>query len=398
MADKYQYVDETGVIIADVADIKAEVQEEWKTAVGQDLVLDDDTPQGQLIDGETLQRRNTVVAIAQVANQINPGLSGGKWLDALCAWLLIEREPATRTLIPNCILGGTPNTTIPAGSKARTVDGDVILTVNAVRLNSAGTGATDCVCEEYGAISVPAGSVQRPLDTVLGWETISNPTAGEIGRNEESDASLKQSRYDRLARNNISACEAIVSALYDLKELQSLSFRENISDAESVIDGVTMKPHSIWVCCHGGSDADIGRILLREKTEGAGFNGSVTVDVTEPASGQTYQVQFERSTLVPIKIRVTASQGQSALDLATTIKGAIVDYAGGQIDGEKGFVTGVSVSPFEISGAIGIVEPGIFVHKVEVARTGGTFQTVELAMSVWELATISAANISVVEA
>lgn len=398
MADAYQFIDSTGVIVADPSDIKTTVQNEWKEALGQDLVLDDDTPQGQLIDGETLARSNVVRNNAQIANQINPSQSGGVFLDAMCAWLRIERLKATRTVVNDCDVGGVPNTFIPAGSRARTKAGDIVQTVSDVTLSAAGTGVVGCRAEEYGPIVIPANSLDRPVDTVLGWETISNSQAGQTGRLQQSDASLRQSREERLARNTISAVEAIISGLYDIEGVHSLQFRENTSNQTVTIDGITLKPHSIWACVYGGADADIAATLLREKTDGAGYNGDVEVGVLENASGQTYKVQFDRPDEVPIKVRITASQSQATSIMESSIKSAVMQYASGEMDGQKGLATGVPVSPFEIGGAVNIVYPGFFVRKVEVARLNGDYQAFELAMSLREVPTLDAANITVVSA
>lgn len=398
MSDKYQYIDDTGVIVADVSDIKSDVQTEWKDAIGQDLILDDDTPQGQLIDGEVLARSNVMRGCAQVANQINPNLAGGVWLDAVCSWLGIYREQATRTLIPACLLKGTPQTLIPKGSRARTKNGDIARSLADVTLNSSGTATVDFEVVETGPISVPAGYLLIILDTVLGWSSITNPTAGTLGRDKQSDASLRAVRALRLANNAISTREAIISNLYGISGLRSLQFRENVGDKTVVIDGITLVPHSIWVCVYGGASNDVAEVLLREKTDGANWNGSVEVTITDQYSGQPYPVKFDRAKEVAIQVRVTAGEGDSSFDLESTIKNSIVAYAGGEVDGERGFVTGVDISPFEISGAINILNPGIFVRKVELARKGGTFEAVVLAIKPNEVGTININDITVVRA
>lgn len=396
MAEGYQYINDSGVIIADTDEVKSDVQTEWKDALGQDLILDDHTPQGQLIDAETLARTNVMRGCAQLANQINPNIAGGVWLDAICSWLDIYREPATHTLMAGCVLTGTANTLIPAGSRARTKNGDVAESLAAIRLSSSGTGTVDFQIVETGPVSVPAGSLAVIVDTILGWETVTNPEAGVLGQDRQSDASLRTVRNQRLANNSISTREAIVSAMYGVSGLQSMQFRENISSLTATIDGVTMKPHSIWVCVYGGESTAIAEALLRCKTDGAAWNGSTTVNVKDSASGQTYPVQFQRATPVPLKIRVTANEGSSSADLTSAIITAITDYAAGEIDGEPGFVVGEDISPFEISGAINIQQPGIFVRKVEIGSSSSDFSATVFAIAAGQIGTISEDNITVV--
>lgn len=396
MADNYQYLNDSGVIVPDTADIKATVQDEWREAIGQDLVMDDDTPQGQLIDGEVLSRSNLINNNAQVANQINPNLAGGVWLDAICAWLGIVREGATRTLIAGCQLAGRPSTFIPAGSRARTKNGDIALSVGDVQLDDNGKGTMDFVCEQTGPISVPAHFLESIVDTVLGWETIDNPADGAPGRNQQSDSSLRQARAVRLARNAISTVEAQISGLYDVPGVRSLQFRENISNQFQTIDGIYMKPHSVWACVFGGEDQAIAATLLREKTDGAGWNGEVSVTVMEPNAEIPYTVQFDRPTVVPVSIRVTIARGSSKTDPTRLVQNAIMKYANGQIDGERGFVVGVDISPFELSGAVNIEQPGLFVRKVEIGRNGDPLVADILPIATKEIGQTSVANIAVV--
>ena len=86
MAD-YAFVDETGVIIPDTGTVKATVEGEFKAALGQDLITADNTPQGALIVAETTARAAVLQNNAVVANQINPNLAGGVFLDAI--WALV---------------------------------------------------------------------------------------------------------------------------------------------------------------------------------------------------------------------------------------------------------------------------------------------------------------------
>ena len=84
MADIFQqYVTNTGVIVPDTADVKTQVQNEFKEALGQDLSLEDSTPQGRLIDAETIARKAVLTNNAQIANQLNPNTASGVYLDAI---------------------------------------------------------------------------------------------------------------------------------------------------------------------------------------------------------------------------------------------------------------------------------------------------------------------------
>ncbi|OPL21788.1 hypothetical protein B5S45_20540, partial [Morganella morganii] len=107
-----------------------------------------------------------------------------------------------------------------------------------------------------------------------GWETVSNPTSAVLGRVAESDLPSRRRRKRTLAKNTVSVGEAITSALYELEGVRSLAYRENYTDTPMSLDGITLVPHSVYVCVAGGDSGEIARSLLRARPLVAAFNGS----------------------------------------------------------------------------------------------------------------------------
>lgn len=153
-------------------------------------------------------------------------------------------------------------------------------------------------------------------------------------------------------------------------------------------------PHSIYVCVDGGADTDIARALLETKSLGAGWNGQVMVAVVDEASGQPYDVRFDRPEVIPVFIRVTARY--SNLDGQRIIPDAIMTYVNGGLEGDAGFVVGNDVSPFELASAVNQVEPRIFIKKVEISVDGAVWQTEVLPVSIQQIAQTSLSAIQVV--
>lgn len=366
----YDYIVSTGVIVPDTADLLAEVQAEWKEALGDDLIVTPDTPQGVLITGEVLAREGVAANNAALANQINPNLAGGVFLDAICAFLGLEREGATATRVPSVSLGGVPLTVIPAGTRARDATGAIFYTAGGAQLDGVGVATVDMIAEEAGPHAVPIGTLNEVLDQVLGWETVNNTLAGIMGNDEQSDDSLRQLRRVTLARQGISTREAQLSAINDLEGVTSAVFRENYTDADATIDGVFLKKHSVWLGVDGGTDAAVAATLLENKTDGADWNGAQTVNVIDPSSGQTYPVKFDRAVYVPVFVRVSVRKAGSTADPLTVVPKAIVDYARGLLPDEPGLLMGISVSPFEIAGAVNMVQAGFIVTNVELSLAG----------------------------
>lgn len=93
---EYNYITSSGVIIPDTAEQRTAVENEFKAVFGQDLDISPETPQGVLITMETENRDAIVRNNAELANQINPDLAGGVFLDAI--WALMGGAPGCHPL------------------------------------------------------------------------------------------------------------------------------------------------------------------------------------------------------------------------------------------------------------------------------------------------------------
>lgn len=393
--DLYNYVEDTGVIVPDTADIKAEVEQEFKTALGQQMSTAPDTPQGRLISIETDARASVARNNALLANQINPNYASGLFLEAICALLGITRNAPTYSTIAGVRLTGIPLTQIAAGSRAKTKAGDFFATTATVILSSAGVATVDFIALETGPVTAGPGDLSVVVDAVLGWETVYNDNHAVPGQDIQSDISLRLMRQQRLAQQGISTVEAQISGLYSVPGVRSLSFLENTSHDYQEIHGIALKPHSVWACVYGGTDTDIAASLLEDKTAGAAWNGAVNVEVLEPNSGITYNVQFDRPTEVPIRVQATVKFVPGVSYPQDAIINAMLDYAAGEIDGERGFIVGQNVSPFELAGAINIYQPGVYVQSVLMSRDDGELAGVEIPIALNEIPTLNASDITI---
>lgn len=392
---EYRYITQTGVILPDTAEIRTDVENEFREAFGNDLDVSPETPQGVLITAETLARDAVVRNNADVSNQINPNLAGGVFLDAI--WKLTggERVAATPSIIRNVRLGGVPGAIVPAGSIASVgPDGAQFVLLSAVVLDG-GTGLGVFQSVELGPIAAPSNTLNQIITGVLGWETVSNPQAAEMGRDEESDIASRIRRRQTLALQSITLPEAITSGLRTVEGVRSTAFRENVTNAPITIEGVTLGPHSVFACVDGGTDQDVALMLLRKKSIGAGWNGNTSVPVTDPYSGQVYTVLFSRPDPVPIFVRITVRGGASYPDVPNLVRLSILDYAAGRQEGEAGFVVGADVSPFEIGGAVNRVAPTIYVQNVLLSTDGVTYSAAEVPVTIEQIATILEGNIAV---
>lgn len=395
----YNYQTDTGTIIPDTSSIRSEVEEEFRSAFGQDLNTDPSTPQGTLITRITEERDFIARQNADLANQINPDIAGGIFLDAIWALSRGSRKPRQPVRINGVELTGDPATTIPAGSSAYTESGEEFLLVADVLLNGAGTGTGVFESTSEENFSVAPGQLNTIGTPVTGWDAITNPNQSTPAVPEESDAQARRRRMQTMALQTISTREAIISRIMNIESVRSMNFLENTASSTQTISGVSMSAHSIWACVEGGTNEEIADALYRTKTVGAQYNNSggtiTTVNVTDPWSGQITAVRFSRPTEINVLVRVTVSP--IALDVQTLIPMFVMNYVNGLLEGDVSFVIGKNVSPFEIGAAVNSQNPSLTVKKVEVSLTSPvSWTTNELSISAFQIARLTSSGVTVV--
>lgn len=398
MAD-YDYLTASGVIVPNTDDLLATVQDEWRQVFGQDLIVDSETPQGKMIAAEVVAREAFLRSNAALANQINPNISGGVFLDALMALTGADRAAAVSTVVSGVTLTGVAGVTIPSGAQAQTGAGDVFALSAAVTLDSTGHGVGAFQAVQPGPVACDTGALSQIVTLVNGWETVVNGAGAQttLGQLQASDYAGRRARRRRLGTAAQGTPEAVGAALAALPGYLSHEFRENDTGAAATIDGVTVDARSVWVCVYGATDIAVAGALLGVKGIGSGWSGTTTQAITEPSSGQVYQVKFTRPTAVPVELRVTIGTGSTLADPAAAVRAAVLAWAAGEQDGEDGLPVGADVSPFEVAGAVCRVLPGLYVKKVEVATVAaGVWQTDPLAIGLDQIATLAGSNISTV--
>lgn len=397
----YKYIESSGLILPDTAELKRDVETEFRAAFGDDLDLTPETPQGRLVAVETEARDAFVRNNAEVANQINPDYAGGVFLDAIAGLTGLPRRSEEPSIV-KAQLRGVPGSIIPAGIKAATEAGDVFYSKATLVLDNQGCGEAWFYSEVSDAVPAPIGSLTVKVDQVLGWETITNAAPATLGQPVESDAVFRKRREDTLYLQGVALPGAICSGVRDTPGVRSMQFRENYTHKEKTIDGVTIPPHTVWACVDGGTDEDVAQMLFTKKSLGCGWMGEVEVEVRCPESGQLYLVRFDRPEYVPVRARVWVhSLGAAGIDSQTIVRRALADYADDKLERLRGFLVGAPVSPFDMTKAIGQAEHSLFIPRLEVgplAAPNSDLKPETMRLELWQKATITQASIDVLGA
>lgn len=330
--DVYTYIDSTGLIETDAATIQAQVSAEYVAAFGADLVVPDEnniqassTPQGLLINAETQARIAVADNNASLANQINPNVSGGVFLDAIMALTGSTRTPATQSVV-YATLNGTPGTIIPAGSLASETGSGLSYQYKTYADATIGvSGYVNNVRFDsvlYGAIPCDATKLTVIISNIVGWDSISNSTAPDpIGADVQSDASARLSRNIQIAGQGSSTAGSIISAVSKvLGTTGSVIFLENYNNTTTTVSGVSMVAHSIYVCVY--SSLPTAQINGTKSTVTAALTGTpytiipAASQISETAS--SYANVFALDNNVPFVLSGTLTSSSTTVAMTST--------------------------------------------------------------------------------
>lgn len=410
----YVYVMETGTIAANTASLLADVQSEFKRALGEELDLDASTPQGTLIEGETTARVGVMKNNADMANLLNPDYSYGVFLKSICAFLGQEAGVDKHSVAANVEMTGDPGLVVRSGLSVKTSDGDKFILTYDVEIGASGKVMAIFTADKSGPIPMAVGILTAD-NYPIGLAKIEATaiTSIVLGSSALNDAQMKTRRKQTLYAQGIASIGATKAELLALDNVRSVNVVENITGAPGVSQGIAFGlASSQWICVQGAEpDQNIAEAIWRSRMTACPFeygtnNGTPVaspngVSVVDPYSRAIYKVKFVRAVELVAYVKLTARQGISTAN-ETAIQKAIVEYAEGNVEGEEGFVIGASVSAFELSGAVARKFPGIFISACSVAvKPKGTNPVAgdyvgNVDLKPFEVATLLASNITVV--
>jgi hypothetical protein len=398
MTDFYKYNTQKGIIVPDTAEVKTEVENEWYSNFGGDFNLQASTPQGRLVEMETLSRVGVIGLCALVANQINLDYATGQFLDAIGAFYGVERKGATRTRVLTTITG-VAGTVIPAGSLAQTTAGDRFFMENETTIPNSGSITSYFLAEEYGAVPCATGTLTTIISQTIGWETISNPASADLGEALESDTEYKK-RIKNARYTGASLLESIKGKLQLVDNVKSSFVYDNGENTNIVYDGITIAPHSLLVVVDGGANSEVARAIFNSKSCGCGYTSitgqAVTEQVVDGAFGVSYAVVFNRPEILDLDVVIDVRANEyTGTDLEGDVKNAILNWESGGVESVDGLKIGQNASPFEIGSAVSEQLPSIYVKSVKICLHGGTPATNELTCTVAQIYSIALANITV---
>lgn len=303
----------TGAQVSEIEDVRNQVIAAWQDAFAAEgkppLDTDPETPAGQLIDSQTAaicQKDNELLFLV---NQFNPRYAEGKWQDALAKIYFLERHPAVpSSTMLTCT--GLARTTIPVSAQVRDENGYTWECTTTTRIDENGTALVPFTCTTAGPIEAKSNSINRICTTVSGWDTATNLEDATVGNEEETQAAFEARRYQSVALNSRSSIQSAYSRIASLKGVIFCCMRQNRTSAEQTIDGVKLKPHSVYTCVLGGDENEIAEALYNTVSAGCDYTGDIERLVVDPITNIKDRVRFSRPTSQTVSIKVSIRKNE----------------------------------------------------------------------------------------
>ena len=356
----------TGFYADDTETVRAAVAADWVAAFhkdGQvDLNTDPETPAGQLIDSQTAAITEKDTELLYLCDQFDPAKNEGIFQDAIAKIYFLSRKAATPSTT-TITVRGLSGTIIPVNAQIMSSADDTIWqNVAAFTIGADGTGSGVFRCTTEGLISAAAGTLTRIMTVVAGWDTATNEHAATVGTLEENRGQFELRRYASVALNSRGTAASVYARIMQLDDVIGCVVRENKTNQPKVIDGVTLSPHSVYVCVLGGNDGAIATAMVEDDT-----------------TGIKEMIHFQRPTDADITIRLKFpdAAGFSADDLAVIRQAVFNNFYGEDptiIDGSIMARPLMGDTIYAPRFAISVQNAGYTdLLDVDIAKTGGAW-------------------------
>lgn len=320
-----------GVSIETFSEIFASLIDEYKAIYGDDINVEQDSPDGQRLGIEAKLLADLQLFGANLYAQFDPDFSVGEVQNKMIKWAGITRNAATRSSAEVDITTDR-NLLLESGYTIKddldqnwvtTSDNNLLLGTNTVTMLS----------EDFGDFEADPNTLVTPITIILGVISTTNPLVAVTGIAEETDEALRIRRNGSLENPSLSTVGSLFAKLANLEGVTDLQVYENDTDiADQLRDNglyvpsVGMPAHAIWVVIEGGENADIIETIAKQKTAGTpnrGDESGIFLETLTNPDGTTYIIthvlKYDRPTFVDLYVKFNVKRKNPAIPIDITL-------------------------------------------------------------------------------
>ena len=320
------YVDSTGLHIPTYNDILEDMIAAMKQIYGDDIYLDNSSPDYQLLSIFALKQSDTLQVMAYAYNARSPETAIGASLDSVVKLNGIKRKAASKSTCQVKVTG-TPFTQIVDGA-VRDRAGLTWDLPSSVVIDSSGTTYTVATCRTAGAVSALAGDISQIETPTYGWVSVTNEVAAVLGNAQETDAQLRERQTISTANPSQTMLDGTKGAIAALKNVSRYAVYENDTNVSSVTDDnpYGLPAHSVTCVVEGGTDEDVAEAIFLHKGIGCYTNGDVEVQYPDQ-NDYINRVRFFRPVYKDIFVKVVLKKYTGYISTMTVkVREAVYNY------------------------------------------------------------------------
>lgn len=261
-------------------------------------------------------------------------------LNNLVYFQSLSRKDGTKSNVP-VICSGVAGTVIPAGKRiSSSVNNSVWAIDNHVEIGSSGTVNATATNEVVGPIEANLDTITNIIDSIAGWQSVTNHQVPVLGTNKETNSALRLRFFESIGSQGENQIDSIQGTLLGVDDVRRVRIYENFTNA---VDSNGIPDHSLAILVDGGTDQDVARAIFDTKSVGVNMfaaGTSVVVNVvSEKYRNNNMDITFSRPIYEDITIDITIQDDGNLPPSATNeIKEAVISYTQGTlIDTDNGF-------------------------------------------------------------
>lgn len=375
-----------GLVVKSLNEIIDEIETGLRAIYGPDIILDPDTPDGQLVQIFAQAAADIRQVILDINAFFDPDQAIGTALDQRVALNGITRRPGTHSRVVMAIetdravslTAGEYFVKDDAGTRW-VLESDLVIA-------AAGTEEAYFSSVDIGAILATPNTITTAETIVAGVVSVTNPYSLYFqGSNEESDEELRERRKRSVTGSAMGYIDAIESKILELDDVAGGAVYENNT---AVTDASGTPAHTIWAIVDGGDDDDIADILYRNRPLGCGMRGAVEVIIPRD-NGPDATMKFDRPIAEDLYIQFTLSVVGGGFYDAAFIKDEIVAGLVYKINQEAG--------TDELVAFLKSLNPKYRITDPGVGTDGVTWDDVATPSTLQHRFVLDTANITIIE-
>ena len=308
--------DGNGLQVKTQREIVEDLTQDFQTIYGEDINVDSNSPDGQIINVFAQAAEDQLELLSQVNASFDPDQAIGNVLDQRCAINGVQRKAGTYTYVVvdvtcdrSVTLAGLDENSEEDAYTVSDSEGNQFV-LSATSPISTGTNSLVFRAKNIGQVEVLPNTITTPVTVVLGVTEVNNPgSATEVGKNEETDAELRERRKRAVTISSIGYTEGLQAALENLADVTKASVFQNRTNTT---DAYGIPGHSVWVIVQGGTNAEIGAVMDAKMAPGIGMKGTQSVTVPQiDGSIETYYFDRPSQELLYVTLNITPLNGQA---------------------------------------------------------------------------------------